>query len=85
LKVVTKVLGANTIDITPILNTLTYDPNLVNNVQAISVNVQPNSTNTTNNNTNLNTVGMQNTGIPIPLTVLAVLMVIGGLVGARRK
>ncbi len=31
------------------------------------------------------TIGMQNTGLPIPMMILAILMVIGGLTGARRK
>ena len=49
-------------------------------VNSLSINAQPQV-----NAATTNTIGMQNTGIPLPGMVLAILMVLGGFIGTRKK
>ena len=87
LNVITEILKAGTYTIKPLLTTLTYDPNLVNNVQTIVVNAQSITSNTTGNQTanTINTIGMQKTGIPLNYLIMAILIVVGGFVIPKRK
>ena len=84
--------------INPALTTSSYDPTLNNNVQTFAFiatatpdDDQPDTNDTddetTNNTVNAasKTVTMQETGLPLPMMVLAILMVLGGLIGTKRK
>jgi len=79
LNVWTKVLAKGTYFISPVLSTLTYDPNLANSTQSIVVNAQAASNNDTND------VGMQHTGVPIGAAIVAFLMVLGGIVSSKKR
>jgi len=78
--------------INPALSTSTYDPTLESSIQSITVNAaaaqsnddEPTGT-TVNAQTTTETVEMQETGIPISMMVLAILMVLGGLFRAKRE
>lgn len=76
--------AAGQITITPLLSTLTNDPNISSNIQSININVHAASTSTTTPATG-NTIGMQTTGIPIAMLITAILMVLGGSLVPRRK
>ncbi len=73
--------------INPTLSTSTYNPTI--NTQSITVHAAAQTN--TNGNTivkaaaTTKTIGMQDTGIPLPGLVLAILAVFGGLVAPRRK
>ena len=86
--------------INPILSTSSYDPTLNSNIQSLTINAIAKITqvpvvqvpvtqvpvvNSESKITKTTTIRMQETGIPIPLMVLAILMVLGGLLGTRRK
>ncbi|MDO8870551.1 MAG: PQQ-binding-like beta-propeller repeat protein [Methanobacteriaceae archaeon] len=79
LNVWTKVLAKGTYAISPILSTLTYDPNLARNTQSIVINAQAASNNSTDD------VGMQHTGVPIGAAIVAFLMVLGGIVSSKKR
>jgi uncharacterized repeat protein (TIGR01451 family) len=79
LNVWTKVLAKGTYAISPVLSTLTYDPNLANSTQSIVVNAQAASNNDTED------VGMQHTGVPIGAAILAFLMVLGGIFSSKKR
>lgn len=79
LNVWTKALAKGTYAISPVLSTLTYDPNLASNTQSIIVNAQAASNNSTN------AVGMQHTGVPIGAAIVAFLMVLGGIVSSKKR
>jgi len=77
--------------INPALSTSTYDPTLESSIQSIIVNAAVAQTNddettgtTVNAQTTTETVGMQETGLPIPLMVFAILMILGGLIEVKR-
>ena len=74
-----RVLRAGSFVFAPSLSTDTYDPNLESSIQIVTVNAQnvPEA--------NAQTVGMQNTGVPIAQLVLAVLLVLGGFLLPKRK
>lgn len=78
LNVWTKVLAKGTYAISPVLSTLTYDPDLANNTQSIVVNAQ-------SANSSSKDVGMQHTGVPIGAALVALLMVLGGIFGSRKR
>ncbi len=75
--------------INPLLSTTTYDPDLNANTQSITVRAAaaPVSANaaTTTSAASGNTVGMQSTGIPIAGLIIAILLVLGGFIGTRKK
>ena len=75
LNVWTKVLEKGTYAISPVLSTLTYDPDLANSTESIIVNAQSSSSN----------VGMQHTGVPISAAIVAFLMVLGGIFGSKKR
>ncbi|WP_414469142.1 Ig-like domain repeat protein [Methanobacterium sp. ACI-7] len=79
LKINVKVLNAGVFNINPTVTTSTYDPNLATSVQSATINAVAQA------NAVSNTIGMQNTGLPIPMLVLALLGVFAGLVLPRRK
>lgn len=79
LNVWTKVLAKGTYAISPVLSTLTYDPNLASSTQSIVVSAQAASNNSTDD------VGMQHTGVPIGAAILAILMVLGGIVSSKKR
>jgi uncharacterized repeat protein (TIGR01451 family) len=64
----------------------TYNLNTLG-VNSLSLQVLPDKTSEVNavTTTNSNTVGMQNTGIPLPAMVLAILMVLGGFISTLKK
>lgn len=84
--------------INPTLTTSSYDPTLNNNVQTFAFTAaaapdddQPDTNDKddepTNNTVNAasNTITMQETGIPLPLMVLAILVVLGCLIGTKKN
>ncbi|MGF7118838.1 hypothetical protein [Methanobacterium oryzae] len=75
--------------INPTLSTSSYDPTLNNNVQkfAFTATAAQADGEPTNNTVNAasKTVTMQETGLPLPLIILAILMVLGGLIGTKRN
>ncbi len=79
LNVWTKVLAKGTYAISPVLSTLTYDPNLASSTQSIIVSAQAASNNSTDD------VGMQHTGVPIGAAIVAFLMVLGGIVSSKKR
>ncbi len=79
LNVWTKVLAKGTYAISPVLSTLTYDPNLANSTQSIVVSAQA------ANNNDTDDVGMQHTGVPIGAAIVAFLMVLGGIVSSKKR
>lgn len=85
LRVLAEILSAGTYTIQPILNTLTYDPDIASNTQTIVVNAQGNTPEHNPVKAVIKTVAMQETGVPISMIALAILMVLGGLAGARRR
>ena len=92
-----KVLSSGTYLINPTLSTSTYDPTINANTQSLIINAAatPNNNNTNNTNNNINkinntvnaatnTVTMQETGIPLAILVLAILMIVGGIFGTKK-
>ncbi len=77
-----KVLKEGNFLVNPTLSTTTYDPTLGTSVQFVNVCVQAAGGEET---IAAATVGMQNTGAPIGMLVLALLAVLGGLIVPRRK
>jgi uncharacterized repeat protein (TIGR01451 family) len=75
-----QVLKAGTYKIQPSVSTLTYDPKLSSSISTIIINAQPKS-----GSTGSKTVGMQNTGLPLGMLVLAILMVLGLSVKIKKK
>ena len=81
--------------INPTLTTSTYDPTLNSNIQSFTVNaiaeitqvpvVQVPVVNSESKITKTTTIRMQETGIPLPLMLLAILMVLGGFLAPKRK
>ncbi len=70
----------------PLATTTTFDPNLENSIIPFSIYIK-NSENGNGNTVNAasETVGMQKTGGPIPLMVLAILLILGGILIPKRK
>jgi uncharacterized repeat protein (TIGR01451 family) len=62
----------------------TYNANTIG-VNSLTIQILPEETSQVNAATTETTVGMQNTGIPLPGMVLAILMVLGGLISTRKK
>ncbi len=83
-----KVTSAGSYLINPLLSTSTYDPTLNTNTQSLTVNAVATPNNNTNNNNTVsaatNTVTMQETGIPLIVLVLAILMIAGGIIGTKK-
>ncbi|MGB9936307.1 MAG: Ig-like domain repeat protein [Methanobacterium sp.] len=79
LKINVKVLKSGSFNVNPTVTTSTYDPTLGSSIQFATVEAA-NVVNAASN-----TIGMQNTGLPIPVLVLAILAVFAGLVIPRRK
>lgn len=74
-----KILKAGSFLINPIVTTNTYDPTLSSNIQSITINAAQTA------HAASKTVGMQETGIPVGIFVLAVLAVLSGLIAPRMK
>jgi hypothetical protein len=81
---IVRVLNNGNYVLTPLLSTETYDPNLNSNIQPITISVQAAALES-ETLVNAGTVGMQNTGAPIALLVIAVLMALGGILAPKRK
>ncbi|MDY9924015.1 Ig-like domain repeat protein, partial [Methanobacterium sp.] len=81
---IVRVLNNGNYVLMPLLSTDTYDPNLNNNIQPLTISVQAVSQES-ETVVNERTVGMQNTGAPIGLLVMAVLMLLGGILVPKRK
>jgi uncharacterized repeat protein (TIGR01451 family) len=64
----------------PTLSTSTFDPTLNSNLQSININAQEETTVRA-----AGTIGMQTTGAPLSGIAIAILLVLGGLVGTRRN
>jgi uncharacterized repeat protein (TIGR01451 family) len=81
-----KVTSAGRYLINPTLSTSTYDPTLNTNTQSLTVNAAATPNNNTNNTVNAatNTVTMQETGMPLVALVLAILMIVGGIIGTKK-
>ncbi|MCK9150408.1 Ig-like domain repeat protein [Methanobacterium alcaliphilum] len=78
LYVIVKATQTGSFKIAPRVSTITYDPNLKNSVQAVNINiVKPKAAN--------GTVPMQSTGIPIHYLAMAMLLVVSGFLGSKRK
>ncbi|HEX3013642.1 MAG TPA: Ig-like domain repeat protein, partial [Methanobacterium sp.] len=85
LKLNVKVLKSGIFNVNPAVITSVYDPALGSNIQFVTVNaVQAASAASTVTSTT-RSIGMQETGLPIPLLVLAILMVLGGSLVPKRK
>ncbi|MBF4475186.1 Ig-like domain repeat protein, partial [Methanobacterium formicicum] len=81
-----RVVSIGSFILRPFLSTDTYDPTLNNNIQPITINVQAASQESQAEiNAQTQTIGMQTTGTPIGLLLLAVLMVLGGIITPKRK
>jgi uncharacterized repeat protein (TIGR01451 family)/fimbrial isopeptide formation D2 family protein len=78
-----RVLQEGNFLVNPTLSTTTYDPTLGTNVQFSNICVQ--AAGGGEETVAAATVGMQNTGVPIGMLVLALLAVLGGLIVPRRK
>ena len=84
-------LRAGNFLINPLLATTTYDPTLNQETQSLTVNAQaaplvnPTGTTVEAKSITQGTVAMQTTGTPLTGIALAILMVMGGMVSARRK
>ena len=76
-----KVLSAGNFVFAPSLTTDTYDPNLVSNIQTVTINAQKVPEEVVSGQT----VGMQTTGAPIAQLLLAVLMVLSGFLLPKRE
>jgi conserved repeat domain len=81
---IVRVLNNGNYVLMPFLSTDTYDPNLNSNIQPITISVQA-ASQEFEAVVNAGTVGMQNTGVPIGLLVMAVLMTLGGILVPKRK
>ncbi len=81
-----RVLNIGSFILRPFLSTETYDPTLNNDIQPITINVQAASQESQAQvNAQTQTIGMQTTGTPIGLLLLAVLMVLSGIITPKRK
>nr|WP_054859021.1 Ig-like domain repeat protein [Methanobacterium formicicum] len=81
-----RVVSIGSFILRPFLSTDTYDPTLNNDIQPITINVQAASQESQAEvNAQTQTIGMQTTGTPIGLLLLAVLMVLGGIITPKRK
>ncbi len=78
LKVNVKVLKAGTFNINPTVTTTTYDPTLGDSIQNATINAVAVV------NAASNTVGMQETGLPVAGLILAILAVLGGFITTRK-
>ena len=78
LYLVVKVLESGKYILQPILSTDTYDPNLNSNIEAVIINAQSGSDNG-------DRVPMQNTGMPIWLLLMAIMVVCGGIIIPFKK
>jgi uncharacterized repeat protein (TIGR01451 family) len=70
-----KALAKGTYAISPVLSTLTYDPDLASNTENVTVTAQSAT----------KSVAMQNTGVPVAAAILAILMVLGGVFGSKKR
>ena len=66
-----------------LITTTTYDPDLKNSIMPVYINVLPESDKQNVNAANI-TVGMQKTGTPLNILVLAILAVLAGLTYSRK-
>jgi uncharacterized repeat protein (TIGR01451 family) len=78
LYLVLRVLESGRYVLQPILSTDTYDPNLNSNIEALIINAQSGSDNG-------HRVPMQNTGMPIWLLLMAIMVVCGGIIIPFKK
>jgi uncharacterized repeat protein (TIGR01451 family) len=86
----TRILAAGSLIIQATLNTLTNDPELEQNLQILTINAQSINqeskvVNSANTQSVTNTVGMQNTGVPIAVLVLTIIVILGGILTEKRK
>jgi uncharacterized repeat protein (TIGR01451 family) len=79
-----RVVSIGSFILKPILSTDTYDPTLNNDIQPININVKAVSQGS-QTEVNAQTVGMQTTGLPIGVLLMAMLMVLSGLIVPKRK
>lgn len=81
-----RVLTDGLINIQGILNTMTYDPNIGQNLQILTVHaILPITTANAQSVSSTKTVGMQSTGTPLALVVLAMMAIFGGIWRSKRK
>lgn len=76
-----KIVKAGKYTLKPTITTITYDPNLSKNIQTLTINAKEAHTNKQGNGT----IGMQSTGIPIGVLILAIFAVLAGMVIPKRK
>lgn len=77
LKVLVKIIRSGNYVVQPVLSTLSYDPDPASSAQAIMVNAQAKS--------GINTIGLQETGIPFNYIIIGILMVLSGLIASIKK
>ena len=83
LQIYVKALKVGTYTFKPALSTITYDPNISENIPTLIITVK--SGGNYNNNHGEGTVGMQDTGIPVGTLLLAIFAVLAGLAMPKRK
>jgi uncharacterized repeat protein (TIGR01451 family) len=81
---IVRVLNNGNYVLMPLLSTDTYDPNLNNNIQPITISVKA-ASQESQAVVKERTVGMQNTGTPFALLLMAVLMLLSGILVPKRK
>ncbi|MEN6294238.1 MAG: hypothetical protein ABFD07_19775, partial [Methanobacterium sp.] len=85
--VTTMILKEGTFEIKPTLSTLTYDPDLKNNIEFANVCGEANNgggSGGNNNTVHAATIPMQKTGLPIGFLIAAITMVFAGLIPKRK-
>ena len=87
LYVLVKPVHAGIFNIDPDVSTITYDPDLSSNIQAVTFNVaKPNVVKPkVNAASKIKTIPLQHTGLPLAGFALAILAIVGGLVPKRKN
>ncbi|MEN6293680.1 MAG: hypothetical protein ABFD07_16895, partial [Methanobacterium sp.] len=70
--------------ITPEVTTASFNPNLNQKIQALFITVKATDKTETVDEGNVKTVGMKNTGMPVYAIILALLIVLGSFLTAKK-